>query len=462
MLIATYNVRGVILLVYTEEDYKSYVEKLRKIEQIDWINFQLSLNKRPNFWSIIEYGEMIKANNRSSHEERLSKMIRWLLDPNETHELGNTFASRILDLVNQSYPYRLAKNKQVKVDTEYEQIDILYRDYAEKLVLAIELKQYSSEGVRKSGKSQLVYYDKTLKRFEDDGFQRVSIYLTPLAEKATNSKWIAVGYEQFIQIIDQVIDNEIAHSSSQYKEDTEKIIVDFKDELNRVIHTVKRDPREVRNLLTPKERELTRKLVQEITGEKESNYMEELMEQIDESFDVEQVILTTNAFIHSQDHTPNEESKILIRKIYNYLTAGEALHLNVDKDIKVDDRTSIIDSAIIESNNLQVETLQLTSRGQGIHILAGHEKFRIYLSSSGKGEFPGDHIHLFYEDNGEMERVNSSSVPDKHFQLKENLIMDDKIADKNGKIIEFEQLMEQFVIPAIVELNDKGHQETSN
>lgn len=449
------------LLVYTEEDYKNYVEKLRKIKEIDWVNFQLSLNKRPNFWSIIEYGEMKKANNRSSHEERLSKMIRWLLDPNETHELGNIFATRILDLVNQSYPYRLAKNKEVKVDTEFEQIDILYRDYAEKVVLAIELKQYSTEGFRKSGKSQLEYYDETLKRFEDDGFQRASIYLTPLADKASNSKWTAIGYEQLIQVIEQVIDNEIAHSSAQYIDETEKIIVDFKDELNRIIHTVKRDPREVRNLLTPKERDLTRKLSQEITAEKEGNYLEKLLKQVDEPFDVEQVILTANAFIHVQDHTPNEESKILIRKIYNYLTAGEALPLNVEKDIEEDKRTSMIDSALIESNNLQVETLQLTSRGQGIHILTEHEKFRIYLSSSGKGEFPGDHIHLFYEDEGEMIRVNCTNVPDKHFQLKENLIMDDKITDKNDKIIEFEQLMEEFVIPAIVELNDRGHEETS-
>src|SRR5690625_6084144 len=99
---------------YTEKDYRNYVDKLNNIREMDWVKFQLDLNKQPNFWSILEYGTSIRKDKRSSHEERLSKMIRWLLDPNETHQLGNIFAVRFLELINKEYDYHSSQNKQIK------------------------------------------------------------------------------------------------------------------------------------------------------------------------------------------------------------------------------------------------------------------------------------------------------------------------------------------------------------
>src|SRR5690625_2092981 len=101
-------------MTYTEKDCQGYVEKLKNIRKMNWVKFQLSLNKQPNFWSILEYGTSIRKDNRSSHEEHLSKMIRWLLDPNETHKLGNIFAVRFLELMNKKYDYHSSQNKQIK------------------------------------------------------------------------------------------------------------------------------------------------------------------------------------------------------------------------------------------------------------------------------------------------------------------------------------------------------------
>src|SRR5690625_2256409 len=173
------------MMTYQLEDYKTYIKKLKKIQEIDWVNFQLSLNERPNFWSIIEYGDKIKKNKRSSHEERMSEMIRWLLDPNETHQLGNIFAVRFLELFGKTYAYSPHKNKQINVETEYEQIDVLYRDYETKVFFAIELKQYSLEGIRNDGRSQLDDYDDVLHSIAEKDTEIVRIYLTPLKEKAT-------------------------------------------------------------------------------------------------------------------------------------------------------------------------------------------------------------------------------------------------------------------------------------
>ena len=83
-------------MTFQTEDYIEYLEKVNGLKKIDWVQNYLNLKKKPNFWTILEYGEIASANQKSSHEIRYSKMLRWLLDANENHNLGNIFAHELI------------------------------------------------------------------------------------------------------------------------------------------------------------------------------------------------------------------------------------------------------------------------------------------------------------------------------------------------------------------------------
>lgn len=127
-------------MTYCEKDYKEYLEKLEEFKGINWINNHLQLMKKPNFWSILEYGEKSKSNERSAHEIRSSKMLRWLLDANENHNLGNIFAHKLMKLIGEDYALQPLKNKAIKTTSEEKDIDVLYKDLSQNICIVIELK----------------------------------------------------------------------------------------------------------------------------------------------------------------------------------------------------------------------------------------------------------------------------------------------------------------------------------
>ena len=82
-----------------EKKYENYLEKLHEFKEIDWVKNYIDLKKKPNFWTILEFGQIEGSKQKSSHEIRYSKMLRWLLDANENHNLGNTFAVELLKVI---------------------------------------------------------------------------------------------------------------------------------------------------------------------------------------------------------------------------------------------------------------------------------------------------------------------------------------------------------------------------
>src|SRR5699024_8449032 len=95
---------------YTKKDYEKYLEIVKDFNEEKWVQHQLLLQEKPNVWFILEYGEK----SVSTHEERTSRMFRWLLDPNETHNLGNIFAHKLFRLIGVDYTYQLGRNAEVK------------------------------------------------------------------------------------------------------------------------------------------------------------------------------------------------------------------------------------------------------------------------------------------------------------------------------------------------------------
>lgn len=449
-------------MTYQTNDYKNYLEKLAEIKEYDWVKNHLQLKEVPNFWTILEYGEETQYGKRSAHEIRTSRMIRWLVDANETHQLGNVFSHKLMEVIGEKYAYKPGKNKASKATAEEMDIDVLYRDNEEQILLAIELKQYAEEGKYEDGTSQLDKYEGLIKGLIDGADRPLEphyIYLTPQADDPSNDKWHPVGYQTLIDIIEDVEANYLRQSSDTYAADTRKIILDFKDDLVRSMdHTAKKNNR-IHQLLSDKEKKLTRDLANEIEHAINTTYLDQLIE-FDQGniSDLKEVILIANDHIYTQDHSPNDRIRVLIRKIYNYLSADKQLNIvDLQNENKAASMTPI-KSDLREAFGLTVDRVQITGgKGQGLYLINEDDRFQIYLSGQANGDFPNDYIHLLPMPNEDKERADGKHVPNRLFNLNNDLIYEDKIQyRKQDKTITFEQFMTDYILEAVKELTDGG------
>ena len=176
----------------TVKEYEAYLEKLKEFRELAWVNNYLELKKKPNFWTVIEYGRYNSSKDKSAHETRMSKMIRWMMDPNENHGLGNVFAYKLMKWLDEDYNYCPNINKEIKTIAEYKDIDVFYKDNSQKVCLAIELKQHAKEGETSGGISQLDKYEDIVEKLSGkNNLKAHYIFLTPLKEEPTNK----IGYQ---------------------------------------------------------------------------------------------------------------------------------------------------------------------------------------------------------------------------------------------------------------------------
>ncbi len=81
------------------ERYKEVLVEINKLrlgnDNLKYQVNKLVYNGTPNFWDIIEYGTSKNGMDRSAHETRYSRMIRWLMDPGENHNQGIFFCKSI-------------------------------------------------------------------------------------------------------------------------------------------------------------------------------------------------------------------------------------------------------------------------------------------------------------------------------------------------------------------------------
>lgn len=464
-------------MTYCEKDYKEYLEKLEEFKGINWINNHLQLMKKPNFWSILEYGEKSKSNERSAHEIRSSKMLRWLLDANENHNLGNIFAHKLMKLIGEDYALQPLKNKAIKTTSEEKDIDVLYKDLSQNICIVIELKQFAKEGASTGYASQLNKYEDLVKENiiqHNPNIRPHYIYLTPLKDEPSNSNWHAVSYHQLINIIEQILNETLVASTEQYAADTKKVISDFKEDLQRTVDYLQKDHSYIRETLTDKEKELTLTLAEEIQHETDSKYLNELLAyQQNEDEDLQNLVLIIKDYTKAQlqNHNPNDAVRILIRKIYNYFSEGKDLETDDLKSYKVGETLSPITEELIHKYQLQFDKIELTSgKGQGLYLNQKDKKYRIYLSGDASGKFPNDGIQLLTYDNVKVVPVSkndetkgtkkvkeiiqtSKHVQKNQFCVKIEQIINNKIGCKADGEIDFETLVKDHLIPAIEELN---------
>lgn len=457
-------------MTYNLAFYQTYINKLKGFSEINWVENYLNLKRKPNFWTILEYGEIASSRQRSSHEIRYSKMIRWLFDANENHNLGNVFATKLLKRIDNETSYQLdiEKNNQIKSIAEsLADIDIFYSDLNQNVCLAIELKQFTIEHESTGYDSQLDKYEDAVKDFITKNGRNIRpyyVYLTPLKENPTNENWQAVGYKEIIEIISEVNEEYLSKSTDVYASDIEKIIADFKEDLQRSIDILDKDTSYIREEFSKEELDFTVLLNQEIIGEIESGHIDQLKAIIvDHTINLEELIFLINDYIYNQDHTPNDGVRLLIRKIYQYLAETSNIDLNLQRTYKEKERFAKIKPDIIEKYNLNVSKIELTGgKGQGIHLLNEENNRSIYFSGDSKGRFPNTKLQLLaYNERTEKGKKPVLEMSDKMrgglFTADYDLVEAEKIyLNKNKDEVEIRdlaELMDNYLLEAIKDLD---------
>lgn len=461
---------------YDVKFYKEYLEKVKGFREIAWVRNYIELKKKPNFWTILEYGESVnKDEKKSSYEIRMSRMIRWLLDANENHNLGNLFAYEFLKLIDEKFTYKYSsqKNHHIKsINEALKDIDIFYKDLDKNVCIAIEFKQYSGEIIYEDGTSQLGKYKKAVEDFMNENKEEITpyyVFLTPKEDTPSVEGWYAVGYAEVIKILDRINNDHLSISEDVYKKDIQKIILDFKEDLQRTIDFIDKgnDAITIKENYSEEEREFTNLLANEITHELDSSHVDELAKVANSDIEeIKEIILLLDECvkIQKQDHTPNDAIKLLIRKVYRTLSENGVINTDINRTYASKERLSDLKLEIIEQNRLKVSKLLLTQgKGQGVYLLNDDESRAIYFSGDKSGNFPNDGVQLLkYNEKNEKGRkpmiAQSEKIVPRNFKVEYDTSKKDTllITDRNtGETISFDDFMEGYLLEGIKELNAK-------
>lgn len=150
-----------------------------------------------------------------------SRFLRWLLDPHETHGVGDHFLKSFLFQTCATagkmglptvVPARIhATNwSRTEVRREWQYIDILILNQEARFVCAIENKIWADEGIGSDGKSQLSWYRETLKTCYPD-FAKHYIFLSPSGMPSQiheeRKYWTPQKYSTILQLVEQTIEH---------------------------------------------------------------------------------------------------------------------------------------------------------------------------------------------------------------------------------------------------------------
>jgi hypothetical protein len=145
-------------------------------------------------------------------ELRHSDLLAFLLDPRQTHGLGDAFVTRLLQRVLMTSnlpspavsPVDLAvwSLDRLLVRREWHYIDLLLVDEEHRLVVIIENKTGSGEIP-----DQLKCYMKTVQKHYP-GWKLLAFYLTPDGSLPTHEDYVPVGYRLVCDVIEDLADGQ--------------------------------------------------------------------------------------------------------------------------------------------------------------------------------------------------------------------------------------------------------------
>ena len=181
------------------------------------------------------------ALNITDHELRHSDFLSWLLNPNESHGMGDYFL--ILFLKKVAYKARSSgiegpsifdienlNLEDAEVLREWKNIDILIRDESQKFLCSIENKIASPES-----KGQLKRYKETID-MDYPAYNKLFVFLTVEGERPSEEMqqyYIQFSHKEIMDIIEHLIENkkdkvnsEIIVFIKHYKEMMERYIME--------------------------------------------------------------------------------------------------------------------------------------------------------------------------------------------------------------------------------------------
>lgn len=155
-------------------------------------------------------------------EGAYSNVLRWLLDPDETHGADSSFlrqfmirTARIAEQTGMSgmAPSRAqeADWSDVEVRREWNYIDILVLNQREQIVCAIENKIWAPEGIGDDGASQLTRYRELIEG-EFPNHERHFVFLTPsgMSSRLRQEQqfWIPESYAAVHQVVKDLLERD--------------------------------------------------------------------------------------------------------------------------------------------------------------------------------------------------------------------------------------------------------------
>jgi len=146
-----------------------------------------------------------------SNELKHSNFLAWLMDPNETHGLGDYFltaflkkASSLTELENNESPSIFEIDSwnfnYIEILREWRNIDILIKSDENKFVCVIENKINSSES-----KGQLRKYRNIIEN-DFPNYKKLFVFLTLEGEIPSDDNYLSVNYKDILSILNYLIE----------------------------------------------------------------------------------------------------------------------------------------------------------------------------------------------------------------------------------------------------------------
>lgn len=163
--------------------------------------------------NIINSFNIFEALDIVNYEIRHSAFLAWLMNPQETHGLGDYFLKSFLKIAAIKAKELGMKNISVvdidywdfdssEVIREWRNIDILIRSDDHRFVCAIENKILSSEH-----NDQLQRYKQAIEHEFRNYNKKLFIYLTPEGETPSEDDYVPICYKELTHLIDNLLKN---------------------------------------------------------------------------------------------------------------------------------------------------------------------------------------------------------------------------------------------------------------
>ncbi len=178
-----------------ENKIKQRYDRLLKDEDFDKLDLGL---KNPNIFNILKI---------TNSEIRHSNFLSWLLDPNQSHKLGDIFLKRFLrevffsekfDDIDQSDVEGIDLTK-VEIIREWKRIDLLI--IVNDIVVCVENKVLSKEH-----SNQLKRYKEIINK-EFPNFKKTFVYLNPYGESSEEESeyYHPISYEFIVESLEKIL-----------------------------------------------------------------------------------------------------------------------------------------------------------------------------------------------------------------------------------------------------------------